>query len=188
MTLRNLFFLALLPVCLTGRAEVIENLHYKPYRVEHQSGTSLAKAINAATPFNEGGHKYHGYTKWHISWRYRFDTTASGSCKITSATVNLDATISLPELSSSDQSAKKQFDTYLPALKKHETGHYQISQEAAKKVERTLLAQPAMPNCELLKTTLNQRGEAVLDEARAQDRQYDASTSHGRTQGAWLDH
>lgn len=187
MYIKRLMLLTVLFGSPLVRAEVQETVDYIKYPVRHEAGTSLLKAINAVTPISEGDKKYHGYTRWDINWRYTYDKADDlRTCKIKTLTVTLKASITLPELNSGDDKALAQFASYLPALKKHELGHLQIAQEAAKKIERSLLAQTALPSCELLKTTLNARGLELTDEAKVLGRQYDAQTQHGKTQGAFL--
>lgn len=187
MYIERYLLLALMFGCPLARAEILETVDYIKYPVRHEAGTSLLKAVNAATPISEGAKKYHGYTRWDINWRYTYGKEDDlRTCKIKTLTVTLKASITLPELNSSDDKALAQFASYLPALKKHEIGHLQIAQEAAKKIERNLLAQTALPSCELLKTTLNARGLELTDEAKVLGQQYDAQTQHGKTQGAFL--
>jgi len=187
MKINKLILLGLLADTALARAEVTETVNYVTYPVRHETGTSLARAINAATPVIDGNKKYHGHTRWDIQWRYTYDKTSDlRTCKVKAISVTLKATITLPELSSKDDKVIAQFNHYLPALKKHELGHLQIAQETAKKIDKTLLAHPALPSCELLKTALNANGMALTEEAKTQDVQYDAQTRHGQTQGAYL--
>jgi hypothetical protein len=48
-----------------------------------------------------------------------------------------------------------------------ELGHYEIGKE--------------------LESTANALGYQTLDEYRAKEKQYDTSTAHGKSQGAWLE-
>lgn len=186
MKFRILVLFILTWVCSASIAEVVENLEYKFYRVPLEPGASLSKAIDAVTPFNDGGRKYHGFTKWKIAWNYRYDKQVNGSCKITTVSVKLNANITLPELISNDETANNHFKTYLSALKTHELGHLKIAQETAKKIEQSMLMQEALSDCHLLETALNARGNALISDANVQDKQYDAETKHGKTQGALL--
>ena len=187
MSLKKLLLPALLAYCSLTSAEVLETVDYIHYTVQHQTGNSLLKAINAVSPIGEGDRKFHGHTNWDISWRYTYEKQADlRTCKIKTATVTLKASITLPKLNSQDAQALAQFNTYLPALKKHELGHLQIAQEVARRIERSLLAQAALPSCESLKLALNDRGMALANEAKVLSRQYDEQTQHGKTQGAFL--
>ena len=41
-----------------------------------------------------------------------------------------------------------------------------------------------MSSCEELEATANALGHQAIDDGKAQDKQYDATTGHGKTQGA----
>lgn len=186
MQIKKLFLLTMLLGSSLVRAEVAETLNYTMYAVKPDAGSSLLKAINAATPIREGDKKYHGFTRWDVRWKYTYDTSSSGICRVKSVSVTLTTMITLPELNSNDETVVSQFASYLTALKKHEFGHLQIAQEAAKKIEQSLLRQPGLSNCEQLKTALNERGNALVAEAKTQGKEYDEQTQHGKTQGAYL--
>ncbi|PXX42696.1 DUF922 domain-containing protein [Undibacterium pigrum] len=187
MKINKLILLSLLAGTALARAEVTETVNYVKYPVRHEAGTSLLKALDAASIHPEGDKKHHGHTSWDIQWRYTYDKTSDlRTCKVKSIIVTLKATITLPELSSKDDKVIAQFNNYLPALKKHELGHLQIAQEAAKKIDQGLLAQAALPSCDILKTVLNAQGMALTEEAKTQSVQYDAQTRYGKTQGAYL--
>ncbi|MFZ6745565.1 DUF922 domain-containing Zn-dependent protease [Undibacterium sp. JH2W] len=187
MPVKSMILLGLALACALAKAEVQEAVSYIRYPVRHQAAGSLLQAINAASPIGEGGRKYHGHTQWDIRWKYTYDKLDDlRSCKVKTVTVMLKIAITLPELSSDDDRAVAQFKTYLPALEKHEFGHVQIARDAARKVEQGLLAQAAMPSCEALKSTMNEKGMLVLEEAKILNAQYDAQTQHGKTQGAFL--
>lgn len=82
---------------------------------------------------------------------------------------------------------REQFDKYLSALRVHELGHYDIANIAAAEIDRMILALPEMPSCKVLETTANDLGYRTLSEYKEKEIRYDASTAHGRSQGAWLD-
>ncbi|MFZ3002862.1 MAG: DUF922 domain-containing protein [Undibacterium umbellatum] len=187
MYIERYLLLALMFGCPLARAEILETVDYIKYPVRHEVGTSLARAINAATPVIDGHMKNHSHTRWDMQWRYTYDKTSDlRTCKVKAISVTLKATITLPELSSKDDKVIAQFNNYLPALKKHELGHLQIAQETAKKIDQRLLAQAALPSCDILKTVLNAQGMALTEEAKTLGVQYDAQTRHGQTQGAYL--
>ncbi|MFZ6873756.1 DUF922 domain-containing protein [Undibacterium sp. Di27W] len=187
MEINKLILLSLLSLSGLAQAEVIETVNYVTYTVKPEAGTSLSRAMITASPITEGDKKYRGHTQWDMHWNYTYDKASDlRTCKVKTVSVSLKATITLPELSSKDDKLIAQFKQYLPALKKHELGHLQIAREAAKKIERSLLAQPALASCELLKTALNANGRALTEEAKILNVQYDAQTRHGQTQGAFL--
>ena len=51
-------------------------------------------------------------------------------------------------------------------------------------IDSGILALPEMSSCEELEATANALGHQAIDDGKAQDKQYDATTGHGKTQGA----
>lgn len=167
-----------------SQAKVVENVHYLTYQVMHQKGHSLRDAINAVTPISEAGQKFHGYTKWFISWNYTWNKKTDGRCRITSTTISNKASITLPKLVSSDQKTISEFNRYLQALTEHEHGHLANARQAAHQIDQSVSALPEMASCEQLTAAINAIGHQLVKAANQEDIQYDQKTQHGRNQGA----
>jgi len=69
----------------------------------------------------------------------------------------------------------------------HEQGHYSIGKEAATAIDRKILSLGEMSSCKVLEAVANDLGNRTINEYKEQELRYDNSTSHGKTQGAWLD-
>ncbi|MDP3331470.1 MAG: DUF922 domain-containing protein, partial [Methylococcaceae bacterium] len=95
--------------------------------------------------------------------------------------------ITLPELVGATAEQTAAFDNYVSALRVHELGHYDIGRETATVIDSGILALPQMSSCKKLEATANALGYQTLDDYKAREKQYDASTNHGETQGASLD-
>ncbi len=175
---------ALLP--LSAVAEVSEQLVYGYYTVEQPPGQSLRQSLNQATPIRHDGEVFHGHTNWRVQWRFRWHEDQGGRCRLVQNKTALTADITLPDLARADEPTRRVFGTYLGALKTHELGHYQIARSVARKVDEAILGLPAMSSCALLERTANQLGRDLIAQGNLADRQYDQTTGHGRTQGAWL--
>lgn len=93
----------------------------------------------------------------------------------------------MPKLIRPNALQKSQFERFITALNVHELGHYNLGKEAATVIGARILALPEMSRCEVLETAANNLGEQILNEYRERERQYDAATEHGKTQGAWLE-
>ena len=165
-------------------AEVIENVEYEYYDVEHERGESLRSAITAASPI-EG--RYHGYTKWNVRWRFNWKYDADGTCWITRVKVNLDATITLPEIYTDDHRAQARFDEYIEALLGHEEGHLENGRQAAEEVESEIGDMDAYDSCSELEAAANALGKQAVARGNRRDKAYDKRTGHGRTEGAYLE-
>jgi predicted secreted Zn-dependent protease len=185
--MRKWFLFCLLIFAHTSNAALNDTLAYSYYSVNADSAVSLLKLLNTATPIREKGKSFHGYTKWYIKWNFWWFEKPDGQCKLTKVATKLTATITLPELVGADSTQKIQFDNYLSALSVHELGHYDIGKQAAVIIDEKISALPEMSSCKVLESTANDIGYQTLDEYKAIERQYDVSTNHGKTQGAWLE-
>lgn len=148
---------------------------------------SLQSILNAASPIHKDGKVYFGNTDWHVQWNMWWSEGAGGSCRITRAKARISATIVLPKLVNATVVQQNRFDTLAAALRVHELGHYAIGKKAAADIERGILAMAPMDTCAALKAAADELAVETLDQYRAVERQYDADTDHGRTQGAWLE-
>lgn len=169
-----------------SQAHVTEQSTVLRYPVRVQPSQTLAQALNAATPIRENGQVYHGHTKWWVNWHFRWFRQASGRCAITSVSVDLSTQIQAPELLQASAADRVRFDQYLPKLMQHEAGHRDNGRAAAAEVDRRIAQLPEMSSCAQLETAANEAGHRVVREYNERDRQYDAATGHGKTQGAWL--
>lgn len=168
-------------------AEVRDQLATTEYAVTGNPSVSLLQLLDAASPIRENGKSFHGYTKWYVSWRYRWNENADGGCRISSVTTQVEGRMTLPRLVGGSAEQRLRFDTYLAALRKHELGHYTIAQQAGREIDAKILALPPMRNCASLESAANHLGHRLLNQHLAREKQYDATTEHGKTQGAWLE-
>ena len=184
--MRQLLLLCLLILAQTSSAQVSENLVYTYYSANADTGSSLLKTLNKATPIRVDNRPFHGYTTWNVKWNYRWFEQADGRCKITKVTTDLTGNIKLPELVGATDEQTAAFDKYVSALRIHELGHYSIGKETATAIDNGILALPEMSSCKELESAANDLGYRTLEEYKEQEKQYDVSTAHGKTQGAWL--
>jgi len=178
---------SLIFLCGAAHAEVNENFSISYYAVPLRSGSTLVSQFNAASTIRENGEIFHAYTHWDIHWHYRWDTDSSGHCRIISTTIKLDVVMTLPDPKGANPRQLEAVASYSQALRKHEQGHYDIARRAAREIDQALLAMPVMSDCTALEDHANARGYELLEQYNEINRQYDASTQHGKTQGAWLD-
>lgn len=175
-----MILLSLVVAQTSARAEINEEVAETYYDVEHEEGDSLRAVIGDASPI-EGG--YHGYTKWNLKWSFSFDWDDE-SCWVSDVTVNMSATITLPELYTDDPSAQRRFDRYIVALREHEEGHVDTARLAAEEIEEAVLNMDARPTCKILGRDANALSQAIVKRGNQRDKDYDRRTDHGRTQGA----
>ena len=182
-----LLMMSLMMLTAGANAEVREDLVYVNYTAHAEPGGSILSALNAASPIRQDGHVYHGHTSWNVKWNYRWHERANGSCSITSVSLEVSGKITLPVLVGATVAQAGQFDRYVSALRVHELGHYGIAKDAAAAIETKIRALPEMSSCRNFGSAANDAGSKILDEYRAKEIRYDATTGHGKTQGAFLD-
>ncbi len=167
-------------------AEVVEKFQYAIYKAVANSNRPLYESLNNASPVRQNGEVYHGYTEWSILWQYQFSQDSSGECKITKVTTHLDTVVTLPTLAGGTAKQQSKFLRYYNALKEHELGHYYYGKTAATEIDRKIAQLPKMANCKILESNANKLGDDIIDFYKKKDSQYDATTEHGKSQGAWL--
>lgn len=170
-----------------AHARVEETHAQRNYPVHAQPGEPLRAALNAATPIEVNGRRFHGYTRWNVRWNYRWWREASGRCRITEVTVRLQTEVQLPELRTATPAQRAAFDRYLAALSRHEQGHVQFGRDAAQAVDEAIAQLPEAPDCPTLEREANALGRRLIEEHAERERAYDQATRHGATQGATLE-
>lgn len=168
-------------------AEVYENLSYSYYEVTAQADKTLRSLLNASTPIRENGQIYHGHTSWNIQWRFRWNINQSGMCQITSSSTTLNSVVTLPRLDGASSRQQALFDRYISSLEEHELGHYKLAVRTARIIDNDLLLLREMSSCSELEADANARSQRSLERLKEQSQQYDLDTSHGKSQGAWID-
>ncbi len=179
--------LALWTVGACAQAAVIEEHAERPYAVNAHPSETLRQALNAATPITTNGQRFHGHTRWNVRWTFRWQSEASGQCRITEVTTRLRTEVQLPELRRATPSQQAVFDRYVPALSRHEQGHVQFGRDAARAVDQGIAQLPAASNCAALERQANELGHRLLREHAEREKQYDRDTRHGASQGAKLE-
>ena len=177
---------ALVP-CAHVQAAVVEEQANRPYAVYAQPSDTLRQALNAATPITEDGQRFHGHTRWNVRWTFRWQSDASGRCRITEVTTRLRTEVQLPELRRATPEQRAVFDRYLPALSRHEQGHVQFGRDAARAIDQGIAQMPAAPDCPALERQANDLGHRLVREHAEREKQYDRDTRHGASQGARLE-
>jgi predicted secreted Zn-dependent protease len=184
---RGLVVLSLLVLLAPNSlAEVAESITQNTYVADARNDSSLLTALNRASPIREGGRIFHGYTRWHIDWRFWWNAGPAG-CSITTVKTSLKVGLTLPALTHANAALTGRFDAYIRALRQHEQGHVAIAQAAARDIDIAIRGLPVMTSCDQLAQAANRAGHARLAAARAEEQRYDRETGHGRTQGAWLE-
>lgn len=173
-------------VAASSVADVSETFDLETYEVDQRAGEALLAAINRQSPLRRDGRIFHGYTKWHVRWNFRWDNNVQGRCAITEVKTTLSVVMQLPELDDSTLQGRSEFDGYLPALREHEDGHHRIGAQAARRIDQAIRTLQPMRSCQALEAEANRRGYEILKTAVSEEDDYDVDTRHGCSQGACL--
>lgn len=177
----------LLLLVLCAQAAVRDEVRYQFYDVSLKAGESVYQALSRSSPIRSEGKVFFGYTTWNVQWNYRWWRAADGRCRITESTVWLSSTIQLPQVLGDLGSLQGRYDRAYAALKLHEQGHADIGRAVAQEIDQFILSLPEKANCAQLEQAVNSGAQDILARSRGRDRDYDARTGHGKTQGAWFD-
>lgn len=178
--------LAALLFAANAHAEVHEALDYSHYEVRAKPGRPLSQALNDASPFRPGDKVFHSATAWNLDWQVRPAPTPDGRCRVAEVRVSLRGSMVMPRLVAGDAVQRRRFAEYLPHLREHELGHFEIGREAARSLEESFHALTPARSCSELQSAARDAGARMLPKYEAMGDAYDLHTQHGRTQGAWL--
>jgi predicted secreted Zn-dependent protease len=156
------------------------------YDVTGQTSAQLRADLDRLGPRDRSGKRYDAHTTWNIAWAYRFVRGVRG-CRASFVTATVDVRQTLPrwrERAGASAPLVQRWQTYELALQEHEDGHRDIAVRAANAAHRALTELPAAPNCDEMDRRANAAGQAILEQHRQQERDYDRTTKHGVTQGA----
>lgn len=155
------------------------------YAVSGKTPKDVRADINSKRNEAAGG-GYDSINKWNTRWRFKTENTGA-SCVVTSVTVTLDIEIVIPELdAAAPADVRRRFDTYIDRLMVHERGHSTHSVAAAREIEPALLNIAPMPTCRQTAKAANELANSILLKQKEIDKEYDARTRHGATQGAYF--
>lgn len=130
-----------------------------------------------------GGHR--GQASWYLSYTYRSRSTPGG-CAVESVVTKLDLKVRLPRWSPSAGASRElsaRWDRYMDALRVHENGHLQTGRDLESSF-KSAAAGIMTADCGALDAALRASFDSLLRQANQRDKDYDAQTGHGATQGA----
>lgn len=158
------------------------------YDVQGTTLEQLRESLRTLGPVDDDGERHHGQVRWNLQWRYNYSTDRGG-CRLTGFTVQRSTTMQLPRWVDVDRvspALRSDWERYSRALRLHEDGHVETGALAAAEIERRTAAVKRSPTCAALTATLDEIGKAVIQEFKARDVEYDATTGHGATQDAQI--
>jgi len=168
-------------------ADVTDKLVYSYYIASAQPGQPVSAALNKVSPYHQDGRTFHSRTSWELNWHYHWTENSDGKCKIDQVSVELDSKITLPTLVNATVDQQNHFNNYLLSLRTHELGHVGFGRQAAYAIDGAIKALPELASCKALDAAANATATQLLSDYQLKEIQYDATTNHGKTQGASID-
>ncbi len=132
------------------------------------------------------GEKYDSVTSWNWRLSYRYDR-APGACAVDSFQVLLEIKYRYPKWMRTGNAAQTlidKWDRYMKNLVTHENGHRDLAVEAAAGLTRAVAALPPARTCAELDRALRALGHERMEKLNADEKEYDETNRHGKTQGA----
>ncbi len=150
------------------------------YPVKGDSYESLVKSLAANGPKG-----YHGMASWNIT--YHFTTQAEGKlCRFDSVRLKVAGEILMPKWTNeaaAPAALQQRWQAYYAALQQHEEGHVQHGNELAVLVREKFLGVSNFP-CAQAASLAQTEFDSVYTHLKNRDKEYDARTQHGASQGA----
>jgi len=159
---------------------------YEYYEIRGNSEKELSCQITQNGCSWNDGKKYASVTSWNVKWSYGYRRAPQG-CSAESFTTTVDITYRYPKWVRTDgapQILVGTWETYLERLLVHEKGHRDMAVEAAADLARAVSKLPVARSCAELDREVRALGRGRITTLNVLERQYDATTKHGTTQGA----
>ena len=153
------------------------------YTVSGASRSELRNSLNA-----NGPNGYWGYTRWRVSYRSTPVTTSDGSCANSSATTTYTCEITLPKWNQpvdATNDAIGAWNSMISALAQHENNHCNFAIALAQDSRNGILSLKTS-SCETMSSAVAAEWNKHYQNAVATEKNYDATTNHGLSEGATL--
>ncbi len=172
---------------VSGRAQGTVQWTTNYYTVTGVTIPELRQSLRQNRPWKERS-QHDAMTEWRVNWQYMVTPMASG-CRCSSFTTQTAITITMPRWmapTNALETTRKIWQQYITALGGHEAGHGAIAVAAAAELNKRVGSLGEATECDGLKRKIEALCPRVIEEFRARDKTYDATTRHGATQGAVL--
>ena len=176
---RRLLAFALLTVAVAAPVSA-QTIYWSTnfYAVAGADWREIRQSIAAAHPWKDG---FDGDTRWAVKWQFSTAQSAAG-CYCTRISTTTTIATTLPRWTPPTNvypRVKEQWTRYFTNLAQHEAGHASIGIAAAREIQRQVSQIGAQPDCEQLNRLINERADAIVNDYREREKEYDRRTQHG---------
>lgn len=178
----------LAPVLSWAEPEPTIDFSIRYYDVVGSTTDQIRASVFHNTPIRINGSPYGAVTENHFDRAYSAVTTGAGGCEVKNVRVHLISRITLPRLVRDGQSETvlSEWQRYIGALRAHEMMHAQNGRYTAETIASRLFSVKSSMPCSQMQQLLNAAVEQLIENMGKWDEQLDATTEHGRSQGAFL--
>jgi len=159
---------------------------YKYYEVCGSCENDLQCELKAKCIRWIDGKKYDSVTDWQLKWDYGYNRTPE-ACTPESFTVTVDIVYQLPKWTRTGNPSgqlEEKWARFMEKLMLHEKGHRDIAVAAANELTGAIAELPPARTCEDLDRAISTLCRSRITRMKKEQKAYDATTSHGVTQGA----
>lgn len=150
------------------------------YDVRGQDYPAVVRSLRANGPKG-----FHGLAKWSVAFDNSMEQRGD-DCAISAVRVLVTGEILMPrwvDAAAAPLDLQRRWSDHYAALQRHEDGHIQHGRELALLVKERLMGLGVMA-CDRLAALARDESQRLYENLKARDREYDARTNHGATQGA----
>jgi predicted secreted Zn-dependent protease len=162
----------------TGALDLQVNVVH--YDVRGLDYPSLVRSLRA-----NGPQGFHGLARWSVTFDNSMEPRGE-DCAISAVRVRVTGEILMPrwvDAAAAPLDLQRRWSDHYAALQRHEDGHIQHGRELALLVKERLMGLGVMA-CDRLKALARDESQRLYENLKARDKEYDARTNHGATQGA----
>ena len=170
----------------SARADNLTRWTTNYYNVAGSTIRDIHRSLAQSRPWRDKS-TADGLTDWRVTWRF-YVAPSGDKCRCTSFSTTTTITMTLPRWIAATNALpeiKTAWQRYITALGQHEAGHAQFALNAAAEMQKQS-RNLEMPDCDGLRSKISGQCQAILDDYRRREREYDERTKHGAAQGAAL--
>lgn len=138
----------------------------------------IRESLRVSRPFKE---PFDALTSWDIRWNFKL-ANEGGSCRAVSFTTKTTIAIFLPKWripANPLPETVSAWTNFFLTLAEHEVGHAKFAIAATEEVQRAGASVSGPSDCGKLRADVNAAAQAVVNDYRRREREYDQRTQHG---------
>jgi predicted secreted Zn-dependent protease len=169
-----------------GGAPVAVTEQYEYYYITGSTETELRQQMATQGIKWDDGKTYDALTTWNVRWDYGYNCGNVG-CTAADFNASVAITFRYPSWQRTDtapQDLAMKWDTYMKNLIVHEVGHRDMAVQQTEELAAAVAQLPPAPSRGELAQQIEALATTKMAKLNADEREYDAITIHGTTQGA----